>query len=392
MELSKLEWSKLITYERAGNQEIVKIPLLGNIKGTDKSIYLKVVKESFVGNYFQLEGNDVKAEAVTTSFDGKTVGIAEINSNIYDGNYKVYENGVLIKDINDLSPTTSTSISRSVPATYVYNYELHHLIELLGIGQPGWVNLVTDYYTHLDYLNPDFVYNNNGGSNGIDEIIEFEYNDWESKTAANITKMFNCFDLIPNGPNTTFEITLNADIPVNTNESTPVMIDGNPGHAFVTITKKNGTQSVTQNFGFYPNSGPKSLGLGNVSSKVVDDNNHEVNASIKMNINDITFDLIRQNAIFFATQDYNLESNNCANFAIDLFNIGRLGTDITVPVFPVTVNIPLLPSVTAILAKSPHMLFATLNAMKTSGHSEAGNIQVNRTHDLKSGNSQGECQ
>ena len=126
-ELSQLDWSKLITYDRTGKHEIVKIPLVGNIKGTDKSIYLKVVKDSFVGNYFQLRGNDVKAEIVTTSLDSKTVGVAVISNNIYDGNYKVYENGSLIKETNISLPT---SVSRSVPASYVYNYQLHYLINL----------------------------------------------------------------------------------------------------------------------------------------------------------------------------------------------------------------------------------------------------------------------
>jgi hypothetical protein len=385
--LLQLDWSKLSIFDRQGKHEIVKIPLIGNVKGTDKSVYLKVVKESFEGNYFELDGNFAKTIVTNTSFDGHTTKLAEIENNIYDGNYKIFKDGKLYFDSKSIAvPTTASSIMQ-MQATYTYGNGLFVLINLLHLGSTNSNNS-----GHGQEEVQTFV-DGGGGGGEITEIIEFEENDWEAKPAANITKIFNCFDVVPNGPNTTFEITLNADIPVNKDPNMPFFLKkANPGHVFLTIKKVNGSQSVTQNFGFYPNSGPKSLGLSNVSSKVVDDSNHEINASIKMNINDITFGLIRQEAIYFATQDYNLESNNCANFAMDLFNIGRLGADITTPPFSAQLDIPLLPSITATMAKSPQMLFARLNAMKTSGHPEAVNIQIDTTRGTNSGNSHGECQ
>ncbi len=350
-------------------------------------MYLKVVKESFEGNYFELQTTGGKINIENTSFDGHTITLAELENNIYDGNYKVFKDGKLYFDSKSIAlPTTSASITR-MQATYTYDNGLFVLINLLHLGSTRGNDNGNGQEEVQMFLPAD-------GGGGITEIIEFEENDWEAKPAASITKIFNCFDLVPNGPNTTFEITLNADIPVNKNESTPALIyNGNPGHAFLTIKKANGSQSVTQNFGFYPNSGPKSLGLNNLSSKIVDDNNHEINASIKMNIDNFTFDIIRQEAIHFATQDYNLESNNCANFAMDLFNIGRLGIDITTPPFPVVIPpTPISPPIYVVMAKSPHMLFARLNNMKTSGHPEAANIQIDRTSGTNSGNSHGECQ
>ncbi len=207
-----------------------------------------------------------------------------------------------------------------------------------------------------------------------------------------MAKIFKCFDLVPSGPNATFTITLNADLPSNKDESIPFVIDGNPGHTFLTITKTNGTQAITQSFGFYPASAPKSLGLGNVDSKIVNDKNHEINASIMMNINEASFNLLKANAIYWATLDYNLESNNCADFGINLFNLARSTTPITTQPFFVYIPLPTAPySLNATMNKSPQKLFSKLNEMKTTGHPEAGNIVINRTHGTESGLSQGEC-
>jgi hypothetical protein len=258
---------------------------------------------------------------------------------------------------------------------------------MLGLGDP----LVPGNGTEeeiWEYLPPEGI---GGGGNAL-EILEFEDNDWESKPAADIVKIFNCFDLVPSNSATTYEMTLNADIPANTDENVPVTLNGNPGHAFLTITKTNGTQSITQAFGFYPASGPKSLTLDNVSSKIVLDNNHEINASLKMNIHNVAFELIKQHAIYLATQNYNLETNNCAHFAIDLFNIPRLGMDITVPTFVTTIpGIQFTPTIVATMTKSPQALFAKLNNMKTTGHAEAANITIDRGRNYKSSTSHGEC-
>ncbi len=72
---------------------------------------------------------------------------------MYDGNYRIYENGVLIYDANS---TLNSSAFISIPATYVYNLELHLLIQLLGVGQPGWTN-VDPNYTNLEYIDPDYI-------------------------------------------------------------------------------------------------------------------------------------------------------------------------------------------------------------------------------------------
>ena len=42
-----------------------------------------------------------------------------------------------------------------------------------------------------------------------------------------------------------------VDIPVN-NDPLALLDGTTPGHAFITVTKTNGSQSATLSFGFYP--------------------------------------------------------------------------------------------------------------------------------------------
>lgn len=280
-----------------------------------------------------------------------------------------------------------------VPAAIVYNNQLHVLISMLNIGDPNWYLPQVNGSTTLEYIEPIGEVSGNP-DNGVleDDFLEFEIDDPDSKPGVNITQLFNCFDQVPGGPSTTYSITLNTDIPVNRDETFPILMF-NPGHVFLTITKINGSQSVTQNFGFYPQSGPASLSLNSVPSKIVNDGNHEINGSIKMeDINEASFNLIKHNAIFEATQSYNLSTNNCAHFAIKLFNYARSNSPIIVQNFYVTIPSFLgIPSITIPMTQSPHKLYSILNTMKNTGHAEAANIQVNRNRALKSGLSKGEC-
>ena len=390
-DLKKLDWPKLREYKKLGKIEIIKIPLLGSSRLEDKVVYLRVMGNTFTGNYFQQEGDSLLSKITTTSLNKSRVCIAKIENNEYIGAHEIFEDGVLV---SSSIGNTSNMVMIAVPVSIIHNYQLHVLIQMLGIGQPNWYSTNPNNYTYLEYLEPAGDGGNPGGSGGNEEIIEFEIDDPDSGPAVDITKLFNCFDQVLSGPNAQFTVRLSSDIPSNKDENTDVVFSkGTAGHSFLSITKSNGSQSVTQNFGFYPQSGYQSLTLNSVPSKIVNDGNHEINASFIMDINEASFNLIKYNAIFEASQPYNLVTNNCASFAIKLFNLARSNNPILIQNFPVTIKpvLPGLPSLFLNLSKSPQMLYKKLAEMKSNGSPEAANIIINRDRGTKASLSNGEC-
>ncbi len=59
-----------------------------------------------------------------------------------------------------------------------------------------------------------------------------------------IVKIFNCFNLLPDA-GATYSVKLCVDIPVNGNPNWPIASVGDVGHTFLTVTKTNGSNSIT---------------------------------------------------------------------------------------------------------------------------------------------------
>jgi len=247
-----------------------------------------------------------------------------------------------------------------------------------------------------DYLNLEYVLPDNSGSNqpplvtGI-EVIEVEYY-FGPHEPADIREIFNCFDNL-SSTGATYTMTLNTDVPVNSNPNMMVdPYDGfSPGHVFITLTKTNGPQSITKSFGFYPRSSGLSASTGSTPSTIVNDFNHEINASLTMsNLSAGDFNLIKQTAINNATLDYNLSQNNCTDYALKVFNSVRPSSN-RIETETAFVSVPFLIDRVPI-NQSPQKLFKTLNNMKSSGGAEANAITINTTRNYKSPNTPGECQ
>lgn len=117
-----------------------------------------------------------------------------------------------------------------------------------------------------------------------------------------------------------FSVKLCTDIPVNSDPLFPVDFSLSPGHTFLTLIKTNGAQNITQSFGFYPDSRWNIAGFS-VTSKIKDNgvqyNEHEYNASIVMNnISAAQFNQILSASQTAAQSNYNLQYNNCTNYAL----------------------------------------------------------------------------
>lgn len=238
-----------------------------------------------------------------------------------------------------------------------------------------------------------------GGSVTQDPPMEFEEEYIYDLPGIDINKIFKCFDNVPSN-GATYTIKLCADLPSNSNPGASANFSAiSGGHTFLTVTKTNGSVSVTQSFGFYPESMPSLLDpFGLVASTLKDNGVQEINASIEMNINESQFNKVKQNAIAFSSRKYELADYNCTDYALDIFNSARMNP-IKVPPYKVilpgsagamTFN-PAAEPIAVFIEKSPQMLFSTLRQMKNSYHAEASRILIDQSHNYRSPVSKGEC-
>lgn len=128
----------------------------------------------------------------------------------------------------------------------------------------------------------------------------------------NIIQYLECID--PYQPTT---ITIYANQPTP-NSSTPVnIINGDVGHAFITI--KQGNEIAT--FGFYPANGWGTGFNGPTVGQMGNNSGQSFDVSITTTVTSITLQNILINSIESATQHYSLNDNNCTDFAIGICNI-----------------------------------------------------------------------
>jgi hypothetical protein len=210
-----------------------------------------------------------------------------------------------------------------------------------------------------------------------------------------LSSFLKCFDNIPS-TGATFTIKLCSDLPVSSNPAF-ITLGTNSGHTFITLTKTNGSQSITQSFGFYPVQNPSVLNpFGTIPGGIKNNGGHEVNASIQMTITANQFSTVATNSLAWANNTYSLSTYNCTNYALNLFNSVRT-TPISID--PLTVYLPsngttynpAAPPATATIIDSPQSLFIKLQGMKTSGSSEAQNIAIDQSGNTFSPVSHGAC-
>ncbi|MBC7652627.1 MAG: hypothetical protein H7101_12855 [Deinococcales bacterium] len=165
--------------------------------------------------------------------------------------------------------------------------------------------------------------------NPLDPGENFQF-IFQSDPATDLAKLFKCFDNVPDA-GATFTVKLCADLPDNNQPLAIANSSFEPGHSFITMTKTNGNVTVSQSFGFYPTNGPFSLTMLPRTGKVVDNGDHEYNASTSMNISAADFKTTQNTAILFGTNmSYDLNDFNCTTYALTVYNSVRLGNHISV--------------------------------------------------------------
>jgi hypothetical protein len=162
-----------------------------------------------------------------------------------------------------------------------------------------------------------------GGDSFSDEdpknLIEIE----STEDSIDIKKKLDCFKNVPDNSNTNYTAKLCTDLPNNNNPNALVGPD-RVGHAFVTLTKSNGSNLVSITFGFYPQKGIKSVLTNSVSSQIQDDGKeeHEYNASLFYNLNSSNFETMINTALLNSNRQYSLSNFNCTDFALSVINAG----------------------------------------------------------------------
>jgi hypothetical protein len=378
---------------RRNDKEIIGVRF--NVNGTKGKRFLVVGKteKGLVGNWVDLSqlgvGEEKNGVLNTNSFSGKkkvSVSFKEGRltkiSSVIDGKHRTTllrydDNGKLLvtpigERISGPDSEEDGWLREVVVVGYYYNTPINfHSLYYYFNSNP--------YYNYT-YQTTDPYYGDGGGS-GSSTVVELQAFEILSGPEIDLTKRFNCFNSVPTNASTSYSVTLYADIPDNNDPEQLVAGDGSPGHAFVTLTKTNGTSSVSQTFGFYPLKKGKSVGFHGVESKIVDNGGDEYNASITMtNVSLIDFNAAMNLALSNSTLLYDLNDYNCTDYAVGVFNqVMPFNNQLNVPVYITGFGVT--------YKTTPNKLYKTLKQMKQSGEFQ-GSIQVGTGNGTRSA---GDC-
>jgi hypothetical protein len=222
--------------------------------------------------------------------------------------------------------------------------------------------------------------------------IEAEYIN--NIASVDVRKLYNCFDQIP-AAGATYSVKLCVDVPVNSDPSTSLNASGgiSAGHTFLVVTKTGSGMSITQSFGFYPQTAPSAWDpFAALPSTIKNNSSQEINGSLAMNITTDQFNTLRTTSISLSTRPYTLDTSNCTDYALGVFNSVRSNP---LKLQPYIINQPRTMASASIppisINNSPQMLYALFSQMKSGNTFEAANIQLDLSHNLKAPVSHGEC-
>jgi hypothetical protein len=205
----------------------------------------------------------------------------------------------------------------------------------------------------------------------------------DNEPKVSLQSLFNCFNQIPDA-GATYSVKLCVDLPVNGIWNAPFnLTHKSPGHTFLTLTKANGSQSISQSVGFYPigsggtpwnptaTGGFKNNGLPN----------HEYNAAVNVTgINSAQFSMVINNLLSHENDTYDIFDNNCTTRSLEAFNL-LLVPPITVDLF--NVYIPHTPGapypIDYSFRESPQKLYKAIESFTS------GTPQITKEFDVSKG-------
>ncbi|MEO7488858.1 MAG: hypothetical protein ABIU77_17235 [Ferruginibacter sp.] len=236
------------------------------------------------------------------------------------------------------------------------------------------------------------TYQSTGGGGGGGAVppkaaVQIDFETGNLDPAVDLAKFLKCFTgIIDAGSTCTIKIL--TDIPM---DGDPFAFfdykTGSPGHTFLQFNKTNGSQSVQQNIGFYPVLDWKSIfATTPQTGKFVDNQGHEFNASLSMNLSPDKFKEVLMHMQYLSQfVKYDLDEYNCTDFALDIFNYRRDGSPLTIQKFDISAG--LAPDG----SNTPQGLYQKLESMgKNTSDPESKNITIPGVKGF-AGNSNGAC-
>ena len=233
-----------------------------------------------------------------------------------------------------------------------------------------------------------YGYSDGGGEGSSDNTIQIEVES-DDNPSIKVEDYIKCFGSVPDA-NAIYCVTIFSDLPVN---SDPYKIfncsTGSPGHSFIQLSKYNGNQSIQQNFGFYPENGWKAASNADISSKVVDNEGHEFNASLSLTISGSQFQAALNRIQTIANYDYNITEWNCTDFALSVFNAAS-ASPLSIPKVAIPTSQYPVPTPIA-LSNTPQGLYDEIQTLQATHNTTLGNTDVPNICSY-AGNSHGSCQ
>lgn len=249
----------------------------------------------------------------------------------------------------------------------------------------------SNYY--VSFSGGDGSIGNGGGGSGsssapegglsTDPVVLVDVERQDQNSPIDIEKFINCFNAIPDA-GAACSIEIFADIPVDNDPNKIFNFGSNsPGHTFLNISKKNASQSVSQNIGFYPKAGWKTI-LTNapMDSKFVNNSDHEFNCGFKINITPAQLKSALIEMQRSKNYKYDIDNYNCTDWALDVFNAA--GGNLQIPLYDIPGNYP------STGTRMPNGVYNKLLEMKRANDPRAGGIEMEFAKGF-SGTSTGPC-
>ncbi|MEP7374573.1 MAG: hypothetical protein ABI675_14360 [Chitinophagaceae bacterium] len=365
-----------------------------------------ILRIPFKGKNFQTDFVLVKSDDKGKNVIGRIVHMEKNSSS----EYSKYNGSVLIRSMNGHIMVESSVINGYVHAFHDNNktelakapaqadpyIELPEVVIVSsytsgGVSYSTWASITSfigtssqgsngNYYTNISGSEGGSSGGGGGGAssgggsssgtvNGTPIKIDFE--NQYADAAIDVTQFMKCFSTIPDaGAKASIEIF--TDIPVNGDPDKFFNWDnGSPGHVFIQLKKENGSQSVSQNIGFYPKQGWKtSMTPAPMDGKFVDNQYHEFNASYKVSLTPAQLQTAITRVLYLARFiRYDIDDNNCTDWALNVFN------EAVEPVQKLTIPRYDIPGGMAPYGTStPQGLYKKLQQMKQAGGSNSANI------------------
>ena len=191
----------------------------------------------------------------------------------------------------------------------------------------------------------------------------------DKKEAIDINSLINCFGTISD-VGAKYSISVATLLPVDNHpEEYANLNEKTAGHAFISLTKANASgQSITQVIGFYPELTNMNTMLGDVNSKIVNDEENKYSAIYSIDVNANQFRSAINKAISLSNNSYNLYHFNCTNYAINVFNAAGGELNIDAHLYMPYFTTPFL-SVNPIY--TPNSLYRSIEKKQQSGNTNA---------------------